>query len=1748
MSKTELEELGESVDDLADGFSKYAAEIKQLTGFNIMVEGTTNTFKDLYDIMEGLAQVWDKLTDTQQARVSEILGGTRQLQVVSSILGNWQDAAGAYASAMGSIGVSTKANEKYMETAAAKIQQFKASFEELSSVMINSGTISFFVDIGNGIMQAITWLTRMNAVLPLTIAAFKAYNAVKDMQRLDNISNQIVAIKDISNNEALKNAVWELTAAERALLKARIEKAWYDEVLTTQQKDAILTTLGLANAEGVATGATITFSTSIKELLVSIGPAGWISLAISLIVTIAGIVESMNAASDATMELKRSLDEIEDEVNQVSQSFTNLKSQLKDVAPRFAQLSKGVNEFGENVDLTDDEYAEFISLNNQLAQLFPDINMGMDASGNAMLALSYNADTLTNSLNLLLESERQIANQKIADTLPEVLANVSSENNRIGFKLGLYLSKEIEQIKKLIGVVNSGQKTITSYTYLRATAGNKETALNSNKYITDLLDRYDIPYVKELVETTMGKWMLRIKLLDDSAQTKLDLIEGYAEGLRREWQNEEARLQAAWKSVNPVANAWMQTNYLYNELPEEMQQIAQAMVNGLDFSKLGLFTDADIKKYIEDNIINVLYSLSPEVKDAFGQIFDWRDQVRSGELSAEEFAEKVRAVFNSVFANMPSEDEVSGFQQMFVAGFNAMGFAGDDFVTVLENVISAWSTFSNSAQSDDLSKAASEFGNTVKDLKSNFDLLNKAKKEMEDGGGLSADTIQSLASANENYLDYLYEENGLIKLNTAAWKQFAQAQISAQIATLTNTIRSLNDELAIQQAILDTPAEGSDIDKTGAKARVAEINGEIAENQRLLGLYEAILNGIANQVDGINSVTIGPDLSAFKTFSDDVTTALGKVAELQDLISSGFTISIDKAREFAEVYPEILAGAQLTADGQIALNRDVVNNFIAGKEAELRASIDTQIQELTTERDAKEAYLALMEAQLEAAKSNDIARLAMSNALVKALVDNGVEEVRAYELGCEAMTGDTTELAGHIMQACIDSDHNINLAAYNAATGVYQNAQAMHKSLIPVADAAHNTALAIAGIANGIVQGVINAYNAAGGTLNTGNGYHFDGSGFNGHSYDYTPELTDLEDYINRLNVDIEAYRNAIAQIDGQIALLQALREQGLERFFNSGNDNGSGSGSGGYSSHENAAESWFETEYKLHQHLRNMEMETDEAYFNWLNNAYQEAYEQGIISIEDFMKYQEEVFSGLKELFKDYLHDMEHEIEMLGHFDGNNSRIVEMYREMLNAIEREIEAARARGLTNNDDYLQELLDSWWRYHDAIEDLENDIADNAKNALDNLVQIRINMLKDEIKRERDALNERLSNLKEFYDKQKDMLREQYEEENYLSEQQKKRKKIADIQAELERLRYDNSAWAQRRRVELQQQLAEAQEELDDFEREHALQGAEDFIDSMYEQQEEGINAQIDLLNQREEDAIALYQQALEDIRNGSIELYEEMIEWNLRYGDGIESTITDAWEEAYRALQAYLDLYGEFYEGINLGNYTGYNPGGSWEDHPINGGGGNGGGSNTGRVSEGNDGSSEGPFVGQSVRIKSTATNYSPRSGGKHMAYFVPGGQFTVYRLEGDEVLVGRDGVYTGWVYRHDIEGYRLGTSYARPGFKRVNEVGAETVFTSSNGSKYRLFSGGEKVLTARASDFLYNFATSGGRGLFDTIGKAISDGVAWRIQSMLGAPEINMGDIIINGNADETTVSEIRRVQREAINTLLREFKAFKR
>lgn len=542
-------------------------------------------------------------------------------------------------------------------------------------------------------------------------------------------------------------------------------------------------------------------------------------------------------------------------------------------------------------------------------------------------------------------------------------------------------------------------------------------------------------------------------------------------------------------------------------------------------------------------------------------------------------------------------------------------------------------------------------------------------------------------------------------------------------------------------------------------------------------------------------------------------------------------------------------------------------------------------------------------------------------------------------------------------------------------------------------------------------------------------------------------------------------------------------------------------------------------------------------------------------MSANGYTKYEEEVYKGHQSLVDDYLNDGEHEISMRKNYSGESKAIIGIYKRLIKKTKTEIARARARGLTDDDEYIQKLQSKCQEYSDAIVDIKKDTTNAAKDAVKELVDYRIDMLKQEIESEKDALNKKLDSLKKFYDEQKELLQDQYDEEKYLKEQSEKRKSVSDIQAELSMLENDDSAWAQKRKLELQDELATAQDELSEFEKDHAFDLATDVLDDAYKKQESEIQTQIDALDEKLNDPQALYNKALQDIKNNSKnQLYYQMLMYNRQYGDGSDDTVKEMWESAFGALDEYEKLFGKSYKGIKLKNETGVKNGSGWDDSPLSGGGEksdksdknkkNKNKKNKDKKNKGKkDESNQAPSLkkNSTIQVKKSATHFSSKSNGVKMASFVPGGKYTVYQTSGNQVLIGKNGVYTGWINKSDIVGYATGTRSATAGLHELDELGSEYVFTSANGNKYRVLNSGDKVLNAKATDFLYEFA-NGGKGIWEKIIKsAFSTSLDDHIQPIANNNQIEMGDIIIQGAATQQTVSEIRRAQRDNLTEMLK-------
>ena len=170
-------------------------------------------------------------------------------------------------------------------------------------------------------------------------------------------------------------------------------------------------------------------------------------------------------------------------------------------------------------------------------------------------------------------------------------------------------------------------------------------------------------------------------------------------------------------------------------------------------------------------------------------------------------------------------------------------------------------------------------------------------------------------------------------------------------------------------------------------------------------------------------------------------------------------------------------------------------------------------------------------------------------------------------------------------------------------------------------------------------------------------------------------------------------------------------------------------------SSTTDKAESEFERLYKYHQHLLKMDRESVSDYIAWLDVAYQEAYKNGEIELDDYYKYQEEVFDKIKESLDDLQKTHENAITFdkikldnaieagdYGDIVKYTDDIVEHYKAMQNEVHLQAEYYRSIGYAETSDEITKLKSLWWDYYEEIKNVSADawqqVVDNANDALD----------------------------------------------------------------------------------------------------------------------------------------------------------------------------------------------------------------------------------------------------------------------------------------------------------------------------------------------------------------------------------------------------------------------------------------------
>lgn len=191
-AKTELEDAGESTEGMAVSTSKLREDIKALTnvngtgGFDIMKD--SQNFKSTYEIMKGIANVWNDLTDTSKAAVIEKIAGKHRGNTITALLTNMSQADKIVNDSIGSAGSAMSEYEKYLNSIQGRVQGFQTSIENLSATLINGDLVKFGITSGTQIIDVLDNLISkfgvLETLIPTVMAGLSFKNVGKQLLKM----------------------------------------------------------------------------------------------------------------------------------------------------------------------------------------------------------------------------------------------------------------------------------------------------------------------------------------------------------------------------------------------------------------------------------------------------------------------------------------------------------------------------------------------------------------------------------------------------------------------------------------------------------------------------------------------------------------------------------------------------------------------------------------------------------------------------------------------------------------------------------------------------------------------------------------------------------------------------------------------------------------------------------------------------------------------------------------------------------------------------------------------------------------------------------------------------------------------------------------------------------------------------------------------------------------------------------------------------------------------------------------------------------------------------------------------------------------------------------------------------------------------------------------------------------------------------------------------------------------------------
>lgn len=688
---------------------------------------------------------------------------------------------------------------------------------------------------------------------------------------------------------------------------------------------------GYIKSLGIAKLKTIALSIATTSLNMVIGA---IASAIASFI-IKGISNIINSAEN----MKKAVDDMVTSYDDSLKTLESHKKTINDIKDDYATLSKGVDELGNNVSLTTDEYKKYQDICNQIADIYPSLIAGHTSEGNAILTLKGNVEALTKAYK---DEQKAAAASVISGSDKEntnVVKNYKNES-KTGIKDAFKSAFTFNSDKSMVNGLSTTQKI--SYLERATTLStndlkNKSGSIGSDNVFRSLLKTYGLD--------------------TDSTDQEVTTI---IQNMKADLATYQAEVDEAMKGIKTKANAYFVYNSDYDNLnDEQINQISSLIDNALTEAVADTFNkDSDINSKFVQKIIDGIENNKEGISNAYKSLLAI-DPNNMGNVSKDkqaidnyikkiadyigtdaeslkkglgyDVADDISQQYNNIIEEEKKKESDFDWDSWFkehsvntqeeINKWKEIASSANSAAKARENYTKQANTFKETKLfdmgSDNAPSTLSKLNSQLDEIQSAYSTLSSAVSEYNSNGNISIDTMQSVIALGDNWLDYIDMESGAFTLDQEALDKLTQARIEDMkqqaLANLASTVESITTEADATKYLASTNYDAANSYQELAKAKLSEVQSnlqkKVEEGSLSQDSYDKIISKFESDANKISQIF---DNTSFKLTSDgsigdslsELESHANLLKSIQDELQNTSRLSSSTLDSIAKAFPE----------------------------------------------------------------------------------------------------------------------------------------------------------------------------------------------------------------------------------------------------------------------------------------------------------------------------------------------------------------------------------------------------------------------------------------------------------------------------------------------------------------------------------------------------------------------------------------------------------------------------------------------------------------------------------------------------------------------------------------------------------------------------------------------------------------------------------------------------------------------------